>query len=268
MCAVWGELPLSYPFGMDTLGVYVPSIIFSIRSAANWPFVQKVSVVPGLARLPLPRARLGRSWGRPFGLSAGSTSPSWVCVALLHPLRKMNFPMMGAAEGAGSTPSAFSSLRLSSFPGEEPSVEEVVNYLDENEPLVHAIYSFDLRGETPPSLVHLSKPDDLTGFSLITGTEASTPAGMKHNFSVRQAEQRNATRKDAFDAAMLESANSLAQAIDLSLQRNAPLRLKALQDSHKVVGKDKTFNGLAMWRELAALRGRGRPPRRIHRPRP
>ena len=69
----------------------------------------------------------------------------------------MNIPLLGAADSVST--SAFSAVRLSHFPSEEPSVEEVITYLDENEPLVHSTFGFDLRGETPPSLVHLSKQE-------------------------------------------------------------------------------------------------------------
>ena len=165
----------------------------------------------------------------------------------------MDFTFMGAAEAVSSSNSAV--VRLSEFPGENPTVEEVITFLDANEPLVQTAYGSELRGETPPALVHLSEPEDLTGFVLITDpTEARTASGMKHNFSVRQALKLNATRKKAFDAAMLERSNALAQAIDLSMRRTAPLRLQALQAVHAVPALLKTFNGIAMWRDIISLR--------------
>ena len=75
-------------------------------------------------------------------------------------------PMLAAADSV-STAAGVNSLRLSSFPGEEPTIEEVVTYLDECEPMVRAVYGFELRGEIPPSLIYLSKADRSTGFSII-----------------------------------------------------------------------------------------------------
>ena len=65
-----------------------------------------------------------------------------------------------------SAPSGNGSVRLSVFPTEEPTVEEVITYLDANEPLVNAVHSFELRGITPPVLLSLEVSEDMTGFAL------------------------------------------------------------------------------------------------------
>ena len=102
---------------------------------------------------------------------------------------------MMASTDAVTSSNGNGSVRLPVFPTEEPNVDEVINYLDASEPLVNATHSFELRGKTPPALLHLDVTDDMTGFTLITGTEALTATGMKHNFSVRQAQLRNSKRK-------------------------------------------------------------------------
>ena len=114
--------------------------------------------------------------------------------------------------GAGSVPSASSvAVQLSQFPGEAPAIEEVISYLDENEPLIDSVFGFELRGEVAPQLIHLSKQDDLTGINLVTGSDATTASGMKHNLMVMQVRMANATRKESYEAAVLERKNSLAQ---------------------------------------------------------
>ena len=96
----------------------------------------------------------------------------------------------------------------------------------------------------------------MTGFTLITGTEALTASGMKHNFSVRQAQLRNSKRKEQLDAALLERSNALAQSIDLSMREFAPLRLKRLLADHQVPGVANTYDGIEMWKAIMALRGK------------
>ena len=47
------------------------------------------------------------------------------------------------------------------FPSEEPSEKELDDWLNENGPVVRQTHGALLRGETPPSLVHLDFQDDL-----------------------------------------------------------------------------------------------------------
>ena len=75
------------------------------------------------------------------------------------------------AAGGISTASP-STVTLGIFPSEFPTIEETIEYLDANEPLVQTTYGFELRGELPPSLISLSKQHDLTGFVLLTGAES------------------------------------------------------------------------------------------------
>ena len=51
------------------------------------------------------------------------------------------------------------------FPSEEPSEKELDDWLNENGPVVRQTHGALLRGETPPSLVHLDFQDDLTGIT-------------------------------------------------------------------------------------------------------
>ena len=134
--------------------------------------------------------------------------------------------MMGAGGISTASPST---VTLGIFPSEFPSIEETIEYLDANEPLVQTTYGFELRGELPPALISLSKQHDLTGFNLLSGAEAATTAGMKHNLTVKQMQQENASKREAFGAMVLERKNALAQAIKLSLHKTAPLRLLKLQ---------------------------------------
>ena len=158
---------------------------------------------------------------------------------------------MGASDFNSSS---FGSLRIGPFPGEEPTIQEIIEYLDSNQPLVHALYGAELRGDVHPSLISLSKVADMTGIAEVTGVEAKTPASQKHNLTVRQQVADNACRAESFAAAKIERSNSLAQGIDLSMRMNAPLRLSRLQSKHKIAGKDDTYNGVEMWKDLAKMR--------------
>ena len=71
-----------------------------------------------------------------------------------------------ASADVGSASSGNGSVRLPVFPTEEPTVEEVITYLDASEPLVNAVHSFELRGKTPPVLLSLEVSEDMTGFAL------------------------------------------------------------------------------------------------------
>ena len=57
----------------------------------------------------------------------------------------MEFTFIGVAKAVSSSNSAV--VRLSEFPGENPTVEEIITYLDANEPLVQTSYGSELRGE-------------------------------------------------------------------------------------------------------------------------
>ena len=101
----------------------------------------------------------------------------------------MYYPMF-AASSENVNVSSGSSVLIGEFPTEEPSVEQMKTFVEQNSPRVNATYGFELRGELPPHLIHLSKADDLTGFIELTGDAAKSPAGMKHyNHSLRQAQR-------------------------------------------------------------------------------
>jgi len=52
-------------------------------------------------------------------------------------------PLMGASDFNSSS---FGSLRIGPFPGEEPTIQEIIEYLDSNQPLVHALYELSFVG--------------------------------------------------------------------------------------------------------------------------
>ena len=160
----------------------------------------------------------------------------------------MFVPMLSAS--ADGMASSGTSVLINQFPGEEPSVEAMLEFLRENTPKVTAAFGFDLRGQLPPHLISLSKMDDLSGFSEVT--EATpTVAGIKHNISVRQAVRANDVRSETLAAAKIERQNSLAQSIDISMQRTAPLRLSRLKANHKLPTSE-TYDGIGMWKEIVA----------------
>ena len=151
-----------------------------------------------------------------------------------------------------SVSSAGHAVLIGQFPGEEPSVERMLEFLRENTPKVSATFGFELRGHLPPHLISLSKMDDLSGLEEIVETTA-TAAGMKHNLQVRQAKRANVVRAEALAAAKVERKNSLAQSIDISMQKTAPLRLARLKTAHKITGHDDAYDGISMWKEILAL---------------
>ena len=66
--------------------------------------------------------------------------------------------MMGAGSISTAPPS---SVSLGTFPSEFPTIEETIEYLDANEPLVQTTFGFELRGKLPPALISMSKQHDI-----------------------------------------------------------------------------------------------------------
>ena len=166
----------------------------------------------------------------------------------------MYMPMLSAKETVSS--SSGHAVLIGPFPGEEPSVESMLAFLrGEHSQGYRSIWlRIARRFATSPHLIvhHGRLVGLLSGLSEVVET-TPTANGMKHNLSVRQARRANDVRAESLAAAKIERQNSLAQSIDLSMQKTAPLRLARLQDAHRITGHVDAYDGIEMWKDIAKL---------------
>ena len=160
--------------------------------------------------------------------------------------------MLAYASTAHASHSA--KVQLTQWPGEEPTSKEVHDFVEENEPLLRAQYATDFSGRTPAGSMHLEDRFDMTELARVTGTDARTLQGQKHNAMISQQERTNAARATQLQAALTERSNDIATSISISMRMSAPLRLKRLLTSHAQTTYADWHNGVAMWKELMALK--------------
>ena len=119
-------------------------------------------------------------------------------------------------------------------------------------------FDFDLRGETPPSLLKYESLTDVRGLTEMTpaadATVATKMSIQKHNLMLRSQIAQNALLVQQGILEKRRHRNLLAQAIVLSLTPNAPIRLQALLKKHEVAGHANTYNGTDMWKDLLTLK--------------
>ena len=158
----------------------------------------------------------------------------------------------------GSTDSSKQDNWLPQFPSEEPTAQQMHEWLKQAKPLlVSRGYDHDVRGETRPEHMKFDNLHDMDGLTTLTSDEAGGKMAMqKHNSMIKRMLTENAHLRLQKAAALNSSRNLLASAIQLSLQPKAPLRLEALLNKHKDTTTPTIFNGTDMWKELAALSGK------------
>ena len=152
--------------------------------------------------------------------------------------------------GAATGNSAWTSLPP--YPGEEPSLEEHMRWIEEAELRLTAAGQGPLiRGETPPGLTHIAftRKNGFTKLSKEDRAKAGAIEAAKYDQMVAKAENDELICQEQFRAALSEHKNRLAAIIMASLRPKAGLRLRAMRAAHQVKGTD-TFDGPQMWKEL------------------
>ena len=152
--------------------------------------------------------------------------------------------------GAATGNSAWTTLQA--YPGEEPSLEEHIKWIEEAELRLTAAGQGPLmRGETPPSLTHIAftRKTGLQKLSKEERAKAGTIEAAKYDQMVAKAENDELIRQEQFRANLAEHKNRLAAIIMAALRPKAGLRLRALRAAHKVKGND-VYDGPQMWKEL------------------
>ena len=143
---------------------------------------------------------------------------------------------------------------LPTWPCEEPTAQQLEEYFKIATPLVTSRgHDYDVRGELPPSLLHLSQLHHMDGMTELSATQAGgIAAAQKHNMQIRKMIADNDQKTLQRAAVLAQQRNLFASAIILSLHRTAPIRLEALKAKH-ATGTDGVFDGTAMWKELLEL---------------
>ena len=134
-----------------------------------------------------------------------------------------------AAQAGGDDGKARSGV--SAFPREEPSDEELREWLKRNLPLLRQSYGAAFRNVTPSHLVKCEcGAEDLSDYTRIVMGSAqagtmSTAQVQQHNRRVDVEIAAVNERKRCFDAGMHEYLDGLAQVVVSFMQPHAPLRL-------------------------------------------
>ena len=143
------------------------------------------------------------------------------------------------------------------FPGENPSHDAIVNWLDAWDAyLATTGYAPMLAGREPTSVSHLIERD-LSGFPEPT---AELTEVQKANLLEKRAEidYKNKIIRNQKAEHLKDFKNRLAHKIIASMRPRAGLRLRNLQTDHLVEGSvdspDATYDGVAMYKALTALR--------------
>jgi hypothetical protein len=166
----------------------------------------------------------------------------------------MDFVLVADEASGGTTASGKASFP--EFPEEKPAKNKLVTWLDTwQEDLTAAGYSTLLRGEEPFELAKL-RPRPLLP---VPADAAAKIAVDNENARITY---QNDTNKIEYDTRLIEMKNRLASKIQRALRPKAPLLLSKLMTAH--AAKDgmgaviaNTYDGVAMWTELAALRTSG-----------
>ena len=92
---------------------------------------------------------------------------------------------LGASDNTSSKSQDF---WLPQWPCEEPTAQQLEEYFKAATPLVTSRgYDYDVRGEMPPSLLHLSQLHNMSGMTELSATEAGgEAAAQKHNMQIRK----------------------------------------------------------------------------------
>ena len=125
----------------------------------------------------------------------------------------------------GSTDSSKQDNWLPQFPNEEPTAQQMHEWLKQARPLLASRgYGHDVRGETRPEHMKFDSLHDMDGLTTLTSDEAGGKMAMqKHNSMIKRMLTENAHLRLQKAAALNSSRNLLASAIQLSLQPKAPL---------------------------------------------
>ena len=145
------------------------------------------------------------------------------------------------------------------WPSEEAPAQFVEEYFRKATPLITLKgFDFDVRGETPPSMLKYDNLTDVRGLTEMTpaadATVSQQIAIQKHNLMLRSQINANALLVQQGTLEKRRHRNLFAQAIILSLTPNAPVRLEALMTKHAVAGHANTYNGTEMWKDLIKLK--------------
>ena len=158
-------------------------------------------------------------------------------------------PVFAATDAASAT--AERNGRFSEFPDEEPTVKQMSDWLDVNLPVITKTHGEMMRGALPPALIQLKAEAD-------TDLSDYQPVAIDTTTSKTQPVRDAAARKAAAGETLLSSIrnlkNGVAQDLIEALSPRAPLRLKAMLDAHKDAHVAQCYDGIAMFKELIALR--------------
>ena len=111
----------------------------------------------------------------------------------------------------------------------------------------------------PPALIQLKAEadTDLTDYQTVavdTTTAKTTMDCTRHNKAVRDAVARKAAATETLLSSIRNLKNGVAQDLIEALSPRAPLRLKAMLDAHKDAHVAQCYDGVAMFKELIALK--------------
>ena len=167
-------------------------------------------------------------------------------------------PVFAATDAAAA--SAERNGKFTEFPDEEPTVKQMNDWLEVNLPVITKSHGELMRGALPPALIQLKAEADadLTDYvpvTIDTSTAKTTMEGQRHNKAVRDAIVRKATATETLLSSLRNIKNGVAQDLIEALTPRAPLRLKAMLEAHKDAHVAQCHDGIAMFKELIALRG-------------
>ena len=152
---------------------------------------------------------------------------------------------------------------LTEFPGEEPTDEEITDWLKANLPVIMRNYGPAVRNETPFHLLkYLRGADDLSDYTRIDpaseeGKKMTMAQVQTHNRRITEAEKAVAERADSYKQGMKEYLDGLAQVVRAVMEPHAPLRLESMLERCPLAGAPvgTAHDGGKMIREIVALKG-------------
>jgi len=138
-------------------------------------------------------------------------------------------------------------------------VKQMSDWLDVNLPVVTKTHGEMMRGALPPALIQLKAEadTDLSDYQAVAVDTTSAKTEMdcrRHNKAVRDATAKKAAAGETLLSSIRNLKNGVAQDLIEALSPRAPLRLKAMLDAHKDAHVAQCYDGVAMFKELIALK--------------
>ena len=148
------------------------------------------------------------------------------------------------------------------FPGEDPTQPELDMWLKVmSDRLKKTEFFYVVRGETPPSLIGISEPIDVSMLVEQPAVPGETAEARRSreawNFRCRDKAREETQRAASYMAGIEKLKNGFAGRLADSLRDNAPGKLRQLKAVHEI-GPDR-HDGAAMWSALKELKNRAGP---------